>query len=256
MKKGFWGAMAVGLFMFGMVGIAGAATWNATQDFSIDNSNPNGVWSYGWMPTDFSTFNLYNGSVAIQHGYSAPTWYRVEDSPENPPNILRIDDSVAHYGVSPGQLSLHPGSGAQPSSLRWTAPANGLYEIKGQFLPGDQGIIQLGVRKGADWLWQATDTGAFALKGISVNAGDSIDFVVYGGFDSGSTPLEVIISTTPSVSGFATIKGQPIAGSKVILRQPTQQPQITTTDAQGYYEFMNAKSGRKGTITINLPKIP
>ena len=36
-----------------------ATTYNPTTDFSVANGNPNGVWSYGWMDTGFTTFTQY-----------------------------------------------------------------------------------------------------------------------------------------------------------------------------------------------------
>jgi hypothetical protein len=39
--------------------------YSALRDFSLAKGNPNGSWSYGWMPTDFSIFNIYTS-----HDYS------------------------------------------------------------------------------------------------------------------------------------------------------------------------------------------
>ncbi|MBI4837929.1 MAG: hypothetical protein HY806_02055 [Nitrospirae bacterium] len=52
--------------------------------------------------------------------------------------------------------------------------------------------MQVGVRQGSTWLWQGVNAGIFELS-RSVIAGESIDFVVYGAYWSGNTPLEVTI---------------------------------------------------------------
>ena len=76
--------------------------------------------------------------------------------------------------------------------MRWTAPSEGRYEIAGKFFPGDSGVMQVGVRQGADWLWQGVDSGSFTLD-RTMRAGESVDFVVYGGYSNGNTPLELAI---------------------------------------------------------------
>jgi hypothetical protein len=152
--------------------------YNPNADFSITNGNPNGLWSYGWMPTDFSTFNL-DDLLGWQ-------------SSINTSNIWKNTGTGTAYGVAPGQISLHPGNGTEPAVLRWTAPFDDQYRIIGQFLPGDGGAMRVGIRQNNTWLWQGTDAGAFDLN-ATVVADDTIDFTVYGGYGSGNTPLDVNI---------------------------------------------------------------
>jgi hypothetical protein len=108
-----------------------------------------------------------------------------------PPGVF--DNGGVASGVPTGWLSLHPGPGEQPSVLRWTAPIVGNIHITGQFLAGDTGIMDVAVRYNNQNLWTATDSGSFNLN-IKVNAGDTIDFVVYGGYGWGNTPISAIIS--------------------------------------------------------------
>ena len=187
------------LLLFQFSSLASATeSYNPTADLSINNGNPNGVWSYGWMPNDFSTFNLYTGARMDTNYNGSPEWYRYEDNYLYTPSIVRNDDNVSHYNVAPGQLALHPSSTNQPSVLRWTAPSNGLYTFDGQFLSGDGGIMQVGIRQGSTWLWQGVDSGIFHFD-RSMTAGGTIDFLVYGGFWAGSTPLELTITKINSV---------------------------------------------------------
>jgi len=162
--------------------------YNATTDFSVTNGNPNGVWSYGWMPVDFSSFNLYDHSYAIpdeQLGWRT--------SGADAPAIWKNIPGYPPQGIPAGWLSLHPGPGTQPSVLRWIAPAVGSVTVVGQFLPGDIGNMQVAVRLNNRSLWTAADSGGYALR-TAVNIGDKIDFAVYGGYANGVTPVSAVVT--------------------------------------------------------------
>jgi hypothetical protein len=189
MKKNVLAGLLIAFLLVTLVGVADA--YDPTPDFSINNGNPNGVWSYGWMPTDFSSFILYTGA---QMNINSPQWFREPASPTYTPMIWRIDDSNPRDGVAPGQLSLHPSNTYEASALRWTAPSGGIYQIEGQFFAGDTAVTQVGIRQGSTWLWQATNAGAFNLS-TTVISGESVDFVVYGAYYNGNTPLDVRITS-------------------------------------------------------------
>ena len=91
--------------------------------------------------------------------------------------------------MQPGQISLHPGRALEAAVLRFTAPTDGLYNINGQFFAGDSGVMSVGVRQGTTFLWNGQDTGVFSINNKTLSAGDSIDFLVYGGYLYGNTPL-------------------------------------------------------------------
>jgi len=160
-------------------------SYDPTVDFSILNGNPNGVWSYGWMTTAFTSFTLYSNTNMIN---GSPVWWGWNT--DYTPNIWRNQSGSTQSGVQPGQLALHPGNGAQPSVLRWVAPVTCMCRITGQFFAGDSGIMAVGVRAGTNWLWQASDAGAFDIS-TPLEAGSPLDFVVSGGYGFGSTPLAV-----------------------------------------------------------------
>lgn len=175
---------------------APGSVYDVTFDFSISNENPNGVWSYGWMPQDFGAFALYTGKRsrqdAPQERRDFRQWFREPASGDWTPAIWRNDSAEVRSGVGDGQVSLHPGRSNEASVLRWTAPADGTYQIEGEFFAGDSGVMQVGVRQGASWLWQGVDAGTFSLA-RTLKAGESLDFAVYGGYSSGNTPVEVTI---------------------------------------------------------------
>lgn len=186
--------------------------FDAAASFRIDQGNPNGAWSYGWMPTDFSTFNLDAFGEDRSHG---PAWSKVAGGE---PVIWKNTKEGSPWGVPPGFLSFHPGPGGDPSVLRWTSPTNGMAHIAGQFLPGDGGAMQVAVRReGTNW-WHAVDSGSFDLT-EEVISGDAVDFAVYGGYGGGNTPLDVTITLTlPSIA------------KPVISRQPASQTIWTPQD--------------------------
>jgi hypothetical protein len=191
MKKVVLGLLAVIGITLVSVSPSLAFVWDATADFSITNGNANGVWSYGWMPIDYSSFNIYESSRIYDY---APHWYR-EGSGDYTPCVWRVDGAVPRYGVEVGQLALHSSPGSEPSVVRWTAPYEGDYLFVGMFLAGDGGVMQVGIRQGDNWLWQSVDSGYFNIdKKIAKDV--SIDFLVYGGYAYGSTPLELTISSS------------------------------------------------------------
>lgn len=69
--------------------------------------------------------------------------------------------------------------------------------------------------------------------------------------------ISFIVPRIPDISGCAEIKGEPMAGRKVLLRQFHGIPdQVTTTDADGCYEFLDAVPGAPSTVIIRGPLIP
>ena len=162
---------------------ADVQSWNAQHEFSIENGNPNGVWSYGWMPVDFSEFRLLEHPVWNGSGPQWAGW-----NGDGTPGIWRNDSQGYSYGIPPGWLSLHPGPGTEPSVLRWTAPVGGSYLIAGVFGPGDAGWIQVAVRVDGVTVWAAPNEGVFSVKAY-VPAGGTVDFMAYGGYGFGNTAL-------------------------------------------------------------------
>lgn len=168
--------------------------WNPTTEFCVTNGNPNGVWSYGHMDAAFGAFSLYetgdNSGVA-----NSPIWYDVQT--EYPPfgSVFVNTSDATVYGVGPDQLSLHPCEDGAPATVRWTAPSNlfGYASITGQFFAGHSGVMTVGVRFNGCERWAATDEGPFSIATM-VAPGDVLDFVVYGSFNAGSTPLDATIT--------------------------------------------------------------
>jgi hypothetical protein len=169
--------------------------YSALNAFRVGNGNPNGTWSYGWMPADFSIFNRYTyHDTRVFNSYTAPdlfNWYERLGSDHTP--CMWINTGGTAYGAPTGWLSLHPGPKKEPSVLRWTAPVAVDVHIVGEFLPGDRGNMAVAIRHSSREIWAATDSGSFDLR-AKVAVGDTIDFMVYGGYNYGNTPINVNIS--------------------------------------------------------------
>ncbi len=163
--------------------------FNPREEFDILDGNPNGVWSYGWMTTNFTGFTLFTNSFYAAGLHMG--WHG--GMRDNTPAVWKNLRAGGAYGVEPGQLSLHPGPGKEPAVLRWTAPVAGFCTVTGTFYAGDGGVMRVGVRRGDQFVWQATNSGTFNLE-FRVAESETIDFVVFGGFDYGNTPLEATIT--------------------------------------------------------------
>jgi hypothetical protein len=200
--------------MFAAHSATAQVVWNPTTDFSTTNGNPNGVWTYGWMDTAFTTF-----TVTVSHNTN--TWLGNLGGDGSP--VIWLNTSTSSpYGVPPGDISLHPGPGTEPSILRWTAPPSfsGTAHVAGQFLSGDTGVMQVEVRFNGNPVWSATNFGAFVFDRVFV-AGDQLDFAVFGGYDYGNTPLVMSITSSaiPEPSTCAAFFGVAVLGVAVVLRR-------------------------------------
>lgn len=186
--------------------------YDATAEFSA-TTNPSGVWSYGWMPTDFSSFNLITGTV-IDPASGSTIW----SSPVGA-HLWVNTDGVTHAGIAPGQMSLHPGVATEAAVLRFTAPTSGIAVVDAEFFAGDTGLMSLGLLLDTDFfggfVWTATNLGTVTTAPLVVSAGDTIDFVVFGGYASGNTGLAATVdfestetpasvSAPPAVAAFLT----------------------------------------------------
>jgi len=187
---------------------AGVVNYDVTADFSTTNGNPNGVWTYGWEATGGTTFNTYTSN-------GSNYWAGFLTGDGNPSIYKNLSGGTIH-GLAPGQLALHPGPSGQPSIARWTAPAGiaPSISVSGQFLPGDWGVMQVGVFFNNNWtapIFQAADAGAFSFT-RTVMAGDTIDFAVYGGYGYGTTPIDARITASTTGAGVPEIDPAGLTG--------------------------------------------
>ncbi len=63
------------------------------------------------------------------------------------------------------------------------------------------------------------------------------------------------VATIPAVEGCLDLKGAPLQGRRVELRQPNETTQVATTDIRGCYKFANAKTGKTFQVVIAGPTV-
>jgi hypothetical protein len=167
----------------------------AVNSFGASSSNPNGNWAYGWMSADSSVFKLYTSHSTDAFSGYAPTglvnWFERLGKDRTP--CVWINTGQTAYGVPNGWLALHPGPGSEPSVVRWTSPIAGGVHVTGEFLPGDSGRMTVAIRHNNQEIWKAADSGRFDLAVIA-GIGDTIDFMAYGGYWSGNTPVSITVN--------------------------------------------------------------
>jgi len=170
-----------------------APLYDATTEFSAQN-NPNGVWSYGLLESDFTQFTLFetanpNGDGWLDSGRNMAIW--------------RNDRGHVENNVPTGWLSMSPGENGEVPVLRWTAPegVSGRISVDGEFLAGDSGdetalIFAGGVYDPENILWESGDAGAFHLT-LDMAPGDILNFAIHGEYFYGNTPLSVTVESVP-----------------------------------------------------------
>jgi hypothetical protein len=188
-------AMAIGVVL--LIPQAGSAQtqnpatpdYDAVRDFSII-SNPNGVWSYGWMSPLGSSLNLYTlTDTTTVSGISL--WYfgATED-----PNVAHNDTShtICYLTacIPPKYLDEHPGPNNEVSVVRWTAPSSGKFAVQGAVQGLDIGPTTTSfyeVLNSNRILVRATidsyRSPVFFQHVLTVSAGDTVDFAVDFGQD-------------------------------------------------------------------------
>lgn len=245
--------------------------YDAVNDFSV--TSPTGVWSYGYTATRGSHFFPYNQPHTDVADYDAPgiDMWNMVNTGNQPPLVshnrsgaLRTYSTVRH---PVGVLNLHPGQHGENSVVRWTAPAAGLYQVKGRFqsidaYPGGTDVAVLHNSGGE--LFSGLISGLPSAPGgeekftllVYVEAGDTVDFSVgYGAnntYSNDSTGLSATIRPF-AISGRVTDEsGQGLGGVEVRLESGAQRPVTATTDANGRYNFDLTRVGRSYTVTALL----
>ncbi len=177
------------ILLYPQAGLAQAqptADYDAARDFSI-SSNPNGVWSYGWLASLGSPLNLYTVTDSTTFsGLSA--WLETGMTMYAPPLVGHNDTQATlcylSFCVPPAYLQLHPGVNNEVSVVRWTAPTSGTFFLEGAARGLDlyTSTSFLALLNSEQRLFSATiidrDPPHYFHRTLTVSAGDTVDFVV------------------------------------------------------------------------------
>lgn len=124
---------------FGTQFLCGGTIFNLRRDFST-NSNPNGVWSYGWQETPGGVFTLLTNtrSATADNGVPCNVW---EYGSHTSPLFIHFPKSNKRTGISDGGQGRYPPGtllyyaatdDTDPKNLatvRFIAPSNATYKV-------------------------------------------------------------------------------------------------------------------------------
>jgi hypothetical protein len=195
--------------------VAQATTYNALNDFSITNSNPNGVWSYGEGTVGTSDFTAFivKGSDPDVPGRSI--FWRTTDPNLGAPAVIKNTLGTAFTAATAvfptNVLDFHPGF-ADDVIIRFTAPTAGTYTYSGLFeildFQAPTGIVAEIYKNGTQLFSKPLSGAANAQTlqpGEGINFSGSVDLVAgdilsfasnrEGNFTFDSTGFNVTITT-------------------------------------------------------------
>lgn len=163
---------------------AATLTYDVANDFSAIN-NPNGAWSFGTFSG--STFNAFS-APSVHHGV-IQRWNGASSDPSvdyNPSDSTVVASDWGTITWAPHAVLLNPYGGA--AVARWTATTAGTADLNAVFteaqVAGTPPSVTIYRNNTQEWTYGAWITGSTSdsttatLSGLSVAAGDTIDFVV------------------------------------------------------------------------------
>jgi alpha-tubulin suppressor-like RCC1 family protein len=212
---GFTGGL-VGLNEVNFIGTTGPPVFDLAKDFNTSADSASNTWAYGTYsdPSTPSTFNVPSSAVysTILNGVGLWGFPPPVPDEQSDPNIEKnlTSSPIVAYGIDwlPGQVSFGPYQG--PSVARFTAPGTGLYNIKAVFQTNQQRntnndgtTAYINVGNTNVYTQNLDDPGtaqfgaaqSYSSSNVSLNAGETVDFVVGGGAFTtqvGATITEII----------------------------------------------------------------
>lgn len=183
--------------------------YNASDAFTT-NSNPNGVWSYGYSATLGDTVVPFfeQGNWGGLDFWRSNIWLNVPGVYHNP-SSQTITNPTGTVVLTPGQLAFHPGPNGEFAVIRFTVPTDDTYQILAGFAGAD---IQ-GTTTDVHLLLNGSPQRSGLVNGfgpgsglnintnLSLRAGDHLDFAVGRGannefsFDSTTVAIQICATT-------------------------------------------------------------
>jgi hypothetical protein len=207
-------ASMLALLAVGLAVPASGTMWDPAVEFSATD-NPNGVWTYGWVPYD----DFVAGGYALTPFDTIRVWNELNHwgvaAGTEPAVLYNPTDDVHAFGndVPPHTMALHPGGSDERAIIRWTAPESGTFSICGSFFSEggpttDLHVLLNGTSLFDDYL-DGAQTKPFSMN-VAVVAGDAIDFAVgFGGngHNSDSTNFCAQIEAVPEPGSVLAVGG-------------------------------------------------
>jgi hypothetical protein len=133
--------LLVSLFVFA-ISAADAVIYDVNADFSINNGNPNGVWTYGWVSTLASLpvgLNIFPNTDIDISTPNDVAWVDNTNRVLNTPDVYKNlggDFNDGNIAIPAGALIQHGGgtSGTDLSVVEFTAPSVGQYSLSASFI--------------------------------------------------------------------------------------------------------------------------
>ncbi len=225
------------------------AAWNVEADFSIAAGNPNGQWSYGSAAnlTIPYVITLYDNGLAVTGELAGLELWRTGaiSDPVDTHNTTDSAISPSFGAVWPAHsAAFHPGPDGQYSLYRWTAVANGFYEVSAIFSVGHPNktttdvhiLVNGSAAEGYEIFAGAIDAQANgngdteSYSGlVFLQAGDTVDFAVGYGNGSHNSDTTLIDATITQLAGEPVLwlkagEGVSSDGSGVALWQNQSDP--------------------------------
>jgi hypothetical protein len=200
---------------------------NEVPDGSQELLDPNPTvseWSYGWRYEAAGTaMTLYptnqhtndNGNPNMQG------WTRWP-SPDGGDIAVNVgtSDVVLNWGsgpldpVAPGEMRLNPAADNSFPVVRWTAPANGDYQVSAYWREidpyggdGAEGDVTVNGAVVFQQLWNNHGSAAMPPQTLTLLAGDTVDFLLgpRGDYGADSTAFDATITPVPEPASFTLL---------------------------------------------------
>ena len=190
--------------------------YDAAADYSL-NSNPNGVWSYGYSTTLGGSMTLDTENAVLSSGLYL--WRKAGSAGESSTPGFAYNPTASVITLSgpivwnPGQLSFSPGAvNSEFSVLQFSVPETGQYDVHGVFSSVDKqygATTDVYILRNGTSLYDGFVDGINSIQSfdetVQLNAGDLLDYVVGvdgngGGWDT--TGLDATVTPVPEPSTF------------------------------------------------------
>jgi hypothetical protein len=240
--------------------------FNLSREFSAIN-NPSGVWSYGWKGSSTGAFSLLTetGAASADNGVPVYAWVLAGVGQPAVYGNLSTGTGVGAGGqfvIPPGTVWVHPGPSHRAENfgaVRFTAPSNSNYEISAAVQSiyngslSDDNEFRVAVNNIETFArFLAPNVGTSYLAIVTLNAGETVDFLVGRGADGQEygSALKLAATITPTTNAAIIITNPPVIPPTVHADFNLGRDFSATTNPAGAWAY-GWKGSLGGTFTTN-----